>query len=311
MSNIPNDKGNQRFCAAFGVGSWEFGLRMDGSFLINVSEYCSRLKSELETISSLTDLEIIADEDDTVGFSEEHLQNTRFGTAVFPGHTVFKIRFALYIPLRIQEEILGPYFANGIGTERFIVHNHFLYHGPVSYVELVDAVDCRSPSTAVRLVREYLKNQLDLISSKLVFRFVGPSPFHGDFWLVTDKTLSQGSHLFSCETVEDRGYNKIKFHCCGDDFMSKSDACNKLFDDLDDELDLFYQIHRNNLEQYDQWEVIESAVWKLSKKINTNTRLGRSRIRLFGGEKYLICRWIWLYLKQDTFRGSIMKTGNS
>ena len=284
MSNQPNDNGNRRSCVAFGVGSWEFGLKMDGSFQISVSEYCSRLKSELETISSLTDLEIVADEDDTVGFSEEHLQNTRFGTAVFPGDTVFRTRFILYIPLRIQEEILGPYFANGIGTERFIVHNHFPYHGPVSYVGLVDAVNCRSPSSAVRLVREYLMNQLDIISSKLVFRFVGPSPFHGDFWLLTDKTMSQGGHLFSCETIEDKGYNKIEFHCCRDDFISKDDACNKLFDDLDDELDLFYQIYRNNIEQYAQWEVIESAVWKLSKIINTNTRLGRFRIRLYGGE---------------------------
>ena len=284
MSNLPDDNGNRRFSAAFGVGSWDFGLRMDGSFQIDVSQYCSRLKSELETISSLTDLEIIADDDDTIGFNEEHLQNTRFGTAVFPGHTVFKIQFILYIPLRIQEEILGPYFANDIGTERFIVHNHFLYHGPVSYVELVDADNCRSPSTAVQLVRKYLKNQLDIISSKLVFRFVGPSPFHGDFWLVTDKTLSQGSHLFSCETVEDRGYNKIKFHCCVDDFTSKDDACNKLFDGLDDELDLFYEIQRNNIEQYNQWEVVESAVWKLSKKVNTNTKLGRLGFRFYGGE---------------------------
>ena len=281
--NLKENNGSRAFCAAFGVGSWEFGLRMCGSFHINVSEYCSRLKSELETISSLTDLEIIADEDDTVGFNEEHLQNTRFGTAVFPGHTVFRIRFILYIPLRIQNEILGPYFADGIGTEKFVVHNHFQYYGTISYVELIDADKCRSPSTAVRLVREYLRTQLDIISSKLVFRFVGPSPFHGDFWIEADNTLSQGSHLFSCETVEDEGYNKLKFRCCGYDFQSKDDACKQLFEDLDAELDFFYQIHRNNEDQYDQWKGIELAVSKLSKKFNTRTRMRRFGVRFDTG----------------------------
>ena len=249
-----SEKTNASFRVAFGIGSWEFGLNLDDPSHLNVHEYCDLFGSELGAIASLADLDINYDEDDAIDFSQENLENIGNATAVFPGHSIFNFSFSLYIPLRIQRELLGPYFEDGIGTENLLIYNHNVYHGWVCYVVLVDPQKNTSPSTAIRLVREYLKMQIRLISTKLVFRFVGPSPFHADFWINADNAKNQNRERFRCEKMHREGYSTIIFHCCADEFSSAGDVCRKLFRTLDYELDLFYQIHRNNVDQFDQWE---------------------------------------------------------
>ena len=167
-----SEKTNASFRVAFGIGSWEFGLNLDDPSHLNVHEYCDLFGSELGAIASLADLDINYDEDDAIDFSQENLENIGNATAVFPGHSIFDFSFSLYIPLRIQRELLGPYFEDGIGTENLLIYNHNVYHGWVCYVVLVDPQKNTSPSTAIRLVREYLKMQIRLISTKFVFRFL-------------------------------------------------------------------------------------------------------------------------------------------
>ena len=154
------DKENPLFRVAFGVGSWKFGLKLNGPISLSVEEYCSRLSSELETISSLSDLEIVHDEDHDVIFTEKHLEDSEMGPAIFPGHTIFEINFELYIPFRIQQEIVGAYFDTDTMTEKFRIHT-LPYHAPVAFVELLNGGTSHNPSTAVRVVREYLRSELN------------------------------------------------------------------------------------------------------------------------------------------------------
>ena len=279
------EKTNTSLCIAFGIGSWEIGLNIDEPFCLNVHEYCGLFGSELGTIASLTDININYDENDAIEFSQQNFEHTGNGTAVFPGHSIFDFSFSLYIPLRIQRELLGSYFEDGIGTEKFVIHNHNVYHGWVCYVVLVDPKKNTTPSTAIRLVREYLKMQIRLISTKLVFRFVGPSPFHADFWIKADKEKNQNGERFLCERVHREGYSTIIFRCCADEFSSANDACRKLFGMLDYELDLFYQIHRNNVDQFDQWEKISVSVERMCDQIESTNGFQNIGIHVRSGEQ--------------------------
>ena len=269
MKNTQNEEKNTSFFVAFGVGSWEFGLNLNEPFHLNVHEYCDLLESELGTIASLTDLDINYDEDDAIEFSQKDFEHAGNVSAVFPGHSIFDFSFGLYIPLRIQRELLGAYFEDGVGTENFLVYNRNVYHGWVCYVVLVDSQKDTTPSTAIRLVREYLKMQIRLISTKLVFRFVGPSPFHADFWIKSDKEKDQYRERFLCERIHGEGYSTITFRCCSDEFSSADDACRKSFGILDYEMDLFYQIHRNNIDQFDQWGHIAVSVDRMYDQIES------------------------------------------
>ena len=242
---------------------------MKGPFRLSASEYTSLLSKELESITSLTNLEIDAYEDNADDFIEDHLENTDSGLAVFPGQTIFRITFELYIPFRVQREIVGEYFDDQTGTERFRVHHHNVYHETVSFVELLGNQHARGPSTAVRVVREYLLMQIAQLSSALVLDFVGPSPFHADFWLQGYDVPSQQRNRFKMQLQEDMGYAQVMFQCSSQDFPSSEEACEALFDYLGNELDVFYMIYRSNSENLSRWAAIEAESARLFERVRS------------------------------------------
>lgn len=246
------------FRVPFGIGCWRFGIRRERPFRLSISDYTSLLSSELESITSLTNLEINADEDNLGDFVEEHLEDTDFGPAVFPGQTVFRITFELYIPFRVQKEIVGVYFDGQTGTERFRVHHHHVYHETVSFVEPIGSQCASDPSTAVQVVRKYLLMQIAQLSSALVLDFVGPSPFHADFCVEGYDVPSERRNRFEVQLREDSGYAQVTFRCSSQEFPASEEACEVLFGYLDDELDVFYMVYRSNSENLSRWALIEA-----------------------------------------------------
>ncbi|UUV28010.1 hypothetical protein NQK81_24635 [Amycolatopsis roodepoortensis] len=98
------------------------------------------------------------------------------------------ISFTISIPERIQQKF-NPYsVAAGrkyeIGTE-FQVDTRYLFHGPVTFVECVNAPPGTLASSAVALVREYLRSELQKLGGTVELLVVGPSPFHADFRIKT------------------------------------------------------------------------------------------------------------------------------
>ena len=287
MTNHHEEAGDEspEFRVAFGIGCWNFGLKREGRFSLSIKDYRTLLTKELETIPSLNKLEIDVEEDDAIELNKGHLQITDSGLAIFPEFPYFSIRFELYIPFRIQREIVGPLFNSTLSTERFRIHNLFKYYGPVSVVELIDGKHTVCPSTAVQVVREYLKEQINRMSSSLVFESIGPSPFHVNFWLEGKKVLPQSEHQFECKQLNIPGYASITFFCCIDNFYSKKVACEELFDNLADELDLFYEIARSDRESLEMWDKIEAAASRLCEYLQSTSQLERLRTSIGRGRE--------------------------
>ena len=104
---------------AFGVGCFNFRLKREVPFRVNVGQYADELERALSKLNSLSDLEITYDtsEDDVMLNVEEEIPHLKDG-AVFPFLPFGEVSFTLYIPTRIQQEVAGCINAK---TERFRV----------------------------------------------------------------------------------------------------------------------------------------------------------------------------------------------
>ncbi len=250
---------------AFGVGCWDFGLRHDSSFPLDLNQYIALLRKGLEAVSSLNNLEIVPFDDEEIEIKEEYLTETDAGPAIFLPGLLDHIKFDLYIPFRIQKELTKSYVQPETRTENFRVHIHYPYYSPVSYVELIKDNASSHPSTAMKVVREYMKSQLDQSPSNVIFTFVGPTPFHADFQIEGYITQNQTDNVFDCELLDSPGYADITFRYCIDDIRTIEDACEALFNELDHELSLFYEIHRNDSQKYERWAEIEQITSNLTE----------------------------------------------
>ena len=126
--------------AAFGVGCFNFGVKKSPPFTITGSEYISELRAALEGISNISEIEINADEE-LLGNSvsvEEPLTPIGEGSQFFPS-TDFapEIRFDLYIPRRIQNELAPLKPSPEIGTEKFKISISPYYYMPVTFIEAI------------------------------------------------------------------------------------------------------------------------------------------------------------------------------
>lgn len=270
------------FRVAFGVGCWDFGLLHDSPFPLDLNQYVALLRKGLEAVSSLNNLEIVPFEDEEIEINEGYLTETDAGPTILSHDLLYHVEFDLYIPFRIQKELIGPHVQSETRTENFRVHIHYLYHSPVSYVELIKDNDSSQPSTAMRVVREYMKNQLDQSSSNVIFTFVGPTPFHADFLIEGYVTQNQTDNIFDCELLDHPGYADITFRYCTDTIRTIEEACEALFHELDDELSLFYKIHRNDSQKHERWAEIEQITSNLTehfKKSGWRERLRTARTR--------------------------------
>ena len=93
------------------------------------------------------------------------------------------LEFTIDIPERIQNEIweTGWGRPKNIEARKFRISVHYRGELPVAFVSGVDA-NLTNPSDAVVLIRRYLeKYKPD--ESAVEFQFLGPSPFHADFYV--------------------------------------------------------------------------------------------------------------------------------
>jgi len=145
---------------AFGIGCYHFGVKKSPPFNFKGTEYLEELKLALSRISNLNNLKIKSDEsfkEWTTKITEE-LPNLEDDESFFPHPFKLNIDFELYIPFRIQEEITEEK-EKFIGTygENFKVKIIQSFHLPVAVVEIIDPTKKPDPSTAVQIVREFIR----------------------------------------------------------------------------------------------------------------------------------------------------------
>ena len=265
-----NNEEEVRWRIPFGIGCWDFGIQKTGSFRMTLDEFVAELRQRLEIVQALNNLEIEASGDDVIDniVDESNLTEVR-GEKVLMGHgLLWHVRFDLYIPFRIQEDITETGIQLDTKTEKFRVHMHYPFHRPVCFVELLDDDGAEHPSSAMRLVRDYLEMELEFRKTNVVFDFVGPTPFHADFILEnTTKPTATNSQFDIIQLKGGPGYAKIRV-CWLAETTTIGAARDHIFGEIEEELGLFYLIASRDLEKWHRWRKIEL----LAEKVVENLR---------------------------------------
>lgn len=136
-------------------------------------------------------------------------------------------------------------------------------------MEIIDSDVPSDASTAIVVVRRYLQRWLNKPSNGVVFTTVGPSPFHADFQVEGYSTPNEIDLSFQCETFETRGYAGVTFRCHSGEYSTATEACNALFYELGEELDLFYEIKRKDSDVIRQWDDVQELASDVIERFKT------------------------------------------
>lgn len=182
----------------------------------------------------------------------------------FPPVMGLEITFTLFIPFRVQSELF-PNEPAGMRTttEKFRVTVRDSFHGPSSFVECIGATSECSPSDSVRLLRVYLEREFKKLATPVSFEFLGPSPFHANFFL---QPGGNEEHGLEFEETKQRGYNDLIFKY--NEKQSVDEVLDDLFDELCDELGLFYEIQRRAVSLMKAGDSL-TANWQTLQTITT------------------------------------------
>jgi hypothetical protein len=241
----------------FGVGCFNFRYLRPIPFELRVKEYVQSLKEELEKLRNLNDLEIEYDERDAdEGFIiSENPPMLEEGVA-FPSPQTIIIMFRLYIPKRVQEELIGR--EPRTQTENFKVTVWHWYFGPVAFVESYDAGEDCDPSSAVQVVREFMEREVEKLKGPISFESLGPSPFHMDFYARHVPTQSED---ILTEETRQHGYDRLDIT-----FRDETDIERAVYFELVSELDVYYELIRHNRLRRNEWNELGQKWYGLREK---------------------------------------------
>ncbi|MFW6116184.1 MAG: hypothetical protein ACOC6F_00520 [bacterium] len=185
------------------------------------------------------------------------------GYAFFPGPASgLGIEFEIFIPKRIQRQLLPRDREPRARTERFRVYVRNPYCFPVTFVESICAEPGGEPSEGVIVVREFLRDAFEQSDDNgLAFDWLGPSPFHADFFLLEGtEEQAYDRRGFVCGQVPGKGYDTFVFHFDPCRYDGPTDAKDAWFREFGDELGLFYRGVHARIMRVRRWENVESLV---------------------------------------------------
>lgn len=255
---------------AFGIGCFHFGYRPQTPFEFKTASYIEAVGAALKSLPSLSKLTIDYDESFAyLYYVDSEPPSLIKGEDYFPSVQALRIHFSIYIPFRVQEEVLELTGGAGhIGTENFSVFMLEDYHGPATFIECLDApTDC-DPSDAVRLLREYLAREFIKIEGPISFEYLGPSPFHANFFL-EGKKHADGE--LSALIIPRHGYDQVVF-VCGPEGCPADEDMESLYYELAGEVSLFYTIQRRNLTFMRSWSRLVEEWESLNHLVETKIR---------------------------------------
>lgn len=266
----------------FGVGCLHFALKYTEPIMYSHDSYCDDLRTTLEGIDTISEVEINfepIDQSQREPFRVDKKPNIMGDGSVFPMILFLDYNFNIYVPSRIQAEILeiDEEFSE-LETEHFRVTTFYLYYGPVTFIESIGANETISPSQAVIVVREYIERHLSQIQVPLELDCIGPSPFHGDMFLSEEIGSCKGSELFSSEFEQELGYDKFRFKTdiVESDFEWEKRK-SKIYRLLANEFDYFYDLMRQRSRQIHAWSEIGESLSLLLNPVNSKGIYNRFR----------------------------------
>ena len=241
----------------FGVGCFYFVPTEPVPQSGQSARYRELIRGALEAIPNVNNIDIDGGED--IGLLGAPLQDRwpSLDAPFFAPYPLWlNIAFDLYVPARIQEQILSPVLEGSVGSEHFHVK---LVYGfmPLVMITATEPNGWEEGSAYVVLVREYLERELD--QSVVGLSYLGPSPFHSDFFL--DLVQQQGRPLVVRREQPAHGYSQ---HWCSYKKRSEDDTVRQVLREvlreLRPELTAFYEVCRHRLLLLKAWGEIEGPV---------------------------------------------------
>jgi hypothetical protein len=259
----------------FGVGCFHFSVNCKEFKTISVKDYIAEVVQTLESLTTVSGVQ--CDYDESVKSEELDISPPnpimKDGDGCFPQIPFLNLEFNIYIPSRIQAELIDmPEEYLDTGSENFkvtIVHD---WHGPLTYVEPLGAESDAKPSTSVQVVREYLRREISKIETYLVPDFLGPSPFHADFFFESnDKTKSKDG-IFDIQVNKKSGYDRITITCSKEAFSSEDSGLSTLYEELAQEVAFFYDLNQKASGQMHRWFEIQEVMHSILDFENENSK---------------------------------------
>lgn len=251
---------------AFGIGCLHFSFQGGAEQEITVQEYIDEVRASLERLSNVSDVELYFDEDikdERIDISESTHMND--GDPCYPHISFFELSFNLYLPIRVQAEVINrdqKYIHTD--TENFHVVFKHDWHGPFTIVELIGAGLNSSPSTAIQIIRKYLKREIDSGGKTLKLDFVGPSPFHANFFLSgCEKNSSDKPSNFELNHIKVPAYDKLEFSYPTNQYESEDVAFEELISEISSEIAFFYELKILHARRSSDWDSIQNSLHKL------------------------------------------------
>jgi hypothetical protein len=244
---------------AFGVGCFHFSIGNKKSATLKVGSYVEEVLYVLKSLPSISDIQCRFDED----VSEEEFDivppNPRLsnGEECYPHIPFYHLEFSIYIPMRLQDDLSTG--TSDTNSEKFRISIQHHWHGPLTFVESIAATSDSRPSNAVQIVRNYLEKETDKINTYLNFDFLGPSPFHADFFLHIHENESENVE-FVVNVNREPGYDEIFIKANSLNYSSEELALEKSYEALSQELAFFYKVQQKRSGQIDRWHNIQGSL---------------------------------------------------
>ncbi|WP_159096643.1 hypothetical protein [Stenotrophomonas sp. ZAC14D1_NAIMI4_1] len=209
-------------------------------YSFTADDYRTAVEALLSSLPSVTDIVIDVGELGRSPLISEKPVHMQDGDGL-PYFDDARISFSVYIPRRVQEDLTSRVgLQRRVVAENFHVHIRTEYDGPVAFVECVGSGREDDPSMAVFLVREYLKKHLGGNEGPAHFDYMGPSPFHADFYLSHGAPSADSN--FKLTHTPRKGYDKYQFEVDsqGVDYVDLLG----LYGEIAGELSLYYFLMR-------------------------------------------------------------------
>lgn len=270
------ERDEMAYPVSFGMGCFHFAVKGSVPFRFLGSEYTSEVRSLLESIPSVDAVGVDADEEfDNYSVEVvEELPRMEEGTGTFPRAVFVSIRFEIYLPSRVQQDLVSRRRLPEPPSERYRVLIKYGYHMPVAFVEPVGEEAALLPADGALVVAEFLRRELPETSSERVFlECMEPIPFPAHCYLgpASDDLDSTHSWRFRAETLPLPGSSAVLFHFNPQKCASVQEAKDTLYHGLTEEVSLFYAIHCSAKRRQLAWQELTR---RLDDLIAVHTRPG-------------------------------------
>jgi hypothetical protein len=203
----------------FGIGSYCFSVESD-----QIGRWGELVESTLRALPSVSDIEV----DFTPPFASREDSTTG---GVFPARAF--LAFSVHIPKRLQT---NPWDSREYNVENFTVMSFYELSRPVTFIISEGDAPGESGSTAMFVVREFLRKELATRPGPAQFNVLGPTPFHADLSLEPADQVER----FELSLEPRPGYGRFRFTYSKESFESPRTAAANLFFLIKDELNLYY-----------------------------------------------------------------------